>query len=81
MPHACLSQMTLPLGRTCGKCPDAARPHHQRAEETRQQGVDRLWSVPMVWFFWTLNWNTERHAAPLKPPEDTTHVFTPPWVD
>ena len=51
MPHACLSQMTLLLGRTCGKCPDAARPHHQRAEKTRQQGVDRLWSVPIVWFF------------------------------
>ena len=34
----------------CEKCPDAARLHDQRAEKTWQQGVDRLWSVPIVWF-------------------------------
>ena len=48
--HACLPQVALPLRRMCGKCPHAARLHHQRAEKTWQQGVDRLWSVPTVWF-------------------------------
>ena len=30
---------------------------------------------------WTHSWNTERLAAPPKPHEDTTLVFTPSWVD
>ena len=29
---------------------DAARLHHQRAEKTWQQGLDKLWSVPLVRF-------------------------------
>ena len=44
-----LPQVALSLGRLCGKYPDAARLHHQRAEKTWKQGVDRIWRVPTVW--------------------------------
>ena len=37
--HACLSPMALLLGRVCGKCPDAARLHHSRAEKSWQQNL------------------------------------------
>ena len=50
VPHECLPQVALPFRRMCGKCPDAARLHHQRAEKTWQQDVDRLWSEQIVWF-------------------------------
>ena len=40
----CHTQVALPLRRMCGKCPDAARLHHQRAENT--WGVDRLCVAP-----------------------------------
>ena len=46
MPHACLPQVALSLGCLCGKCPDAARLHHQRAKKTRQQSLNGLWPVP-----------------------------------
>ena len=36
------------LDAWCGKCPDAARLHHQHAEKTRKQGVDRIRPVPTV---------------------------------
>ena len=50
VPHARLSQVALPLRRIRGKCSCAARLHHQRAEKTWKQGVDRIWRVPPVWF-------------------------------
>ena len=31
--HARPTQVSLPLGRVCGQCPDTARLHHQRAEK------------------------------------------------
>ena len=34
--------------RMCGKYPDAARPHHQRAEKTWKQTMDRIRRVPTV---------------------------------
>ena len=48
VPHAGLPQMALPLRHICGKCPDAARLHHQRAEETRQQTLGGWWAVSML---------------------------------
>ena len=48
VPHACLPQGALPPGRVRGKCPHAARLHHQRAGETWKQGVDRIRRVPSV---------------------------------
>ena len=79
--HAHVSQMALPLRRVCGECPDAARLHHQRAEKTRKQGVDRIRRVPIVWFSLKPNLNTEKRAASPKPLGDTTHAFAPSWVD
>ena len=48
VPHARLPLAALSLGRVCGKCPDAARLHHQRAETTWKQGMDRIRRVPTV---------------------------------
>ena len=78
VPHACVPQMALPLGCVCGKCPDATRLHHQCAEKNWQQA---LVSADCVVPSGTHSWNTERLAAPPKPHEDTTLVFTPSWVD
>ena len=63
VPHACVSQMALSPGRVRGKCPDAARQHHQRAEKTWQQDVDRLLSVPLVWFFLGPTTGTQRTCS------------------
>ena len=80
--HACLPQAALPRRRMCGKCPDAARPRHQRAEKTQQQNMGGLWSVPIVWFPLGPTTLTRRNpAAPPKPLEATTRAFMQFWVD
>ena len=50
VPHARLSQVTLPFGCMRGKCSHASRFYHQRPETTWKQNMDRLWSVSIVWF-------------------------------
>ena len=50
MPHARLSQVALPPGCMSGTCSRAPRLYHQRPETAWQQNMDRLWSVPIVWF-------------------------------
>ena len=50
--HLCHAQVSHKwLRRMCGKCPDAARLHHQRGEKTWQPNVDWLWRVLVVWVF------------------------------
>ena len=70
-----LPQMASPPGRPCGKCPDVARLHHQRAEETWRQalGVCRAVSVLRL-LFCTLSWSMQKPAAPLKPRGGTACV-------
>ena len=76
VPHACLPRVALPLGR--GLCPSAARLHHQRAEKTWKQSVDRIWRVPLVWLLPGPTVGTRRNLqqAPRKPREDTMRAFT-----
>ena len=82
VPHACLSQKALPLRRMCGKCPDAARPQSPTCRKDLATGRGQAWvSADCVVPSWTHNWNTEKPAAPPKPPEDTLLAFTPSWVD
>ena len=45
---SCMSPTNDSIGCVCGKCPGAARLHHQRAESTRKPGVDRIRRVPTV---------------------------------
>ena len=45
----------------CGKCPDAARLHHQSAEKTRKHGVDRIRRVPTVRLLLGLTAGTRRN--------------------
>ena len=69
--------MALSLVRVRGECLDAAPLHYQCSEETWQQGVDRLWSVPdSAALSWTHSCNTEKPAASPKPREGTAHAFT-----
>ena len=50
VPRACFSQVALPPGRMRRMCSRAPRFHHQRPETAWQQNMDRLCSVPIVWF-------------------------------
>ena len=68
--------LPYPTRRECGQCPDAARPHHQRAEKAWQQCGQALFSAAYVAPSETHSWNTEKLAAPPKPREDTAHAFT-----
>ena len=86
--------MGLPLGRVCGKCPDAARLHHLRAEKAWQQDTTSLTcrkdlatgrgqalvSAAYAVPSWTPSLSTEKPAAPLKPLVGTTHAFVPSWA-
>ena len=74
VPHACLPQVALSLGRVRGKCPDAARLRHQRAEKTWKQCVHRIWRVPLVWLLPGPTAGTRRN---LQHRRRDTHAFTP----
>ena len=78
---ACLPQGAPSLERVRGKCPDATRLHHRRAEKTWKGRVQDLASADCVAPSWTHSWNTEKPAAPPKPHEDITHTFTPCCAD
>ena len=54
-------------------CAGSVLLHHQRAEKTWNQSVDRIRRVPPSWAH---SWNMARLAAPPKPRGDTTHAFT-----
>ena len=54
VPHARLPRVALSHGRVRGTCPDAARLHHQRAENTWKQSKDKIRRVPTGrLLFWT----------------------------
>ena len=81
--HTHVSHKWLYHFAACGKCPDAARLHHQRAEKTWEQGVDRILADnDCVAPFWTHSWSVERPAAPPKAHEDNyACTFMPCCVD
>ena len=66
----------------CGQCPHAAPLHHQRTEETRQQGPHRLRSVPLVRIIPGHSTFEPRSLQRCRShPGDTMHVFTSPHED
>ena len=73
-----LPQMAPPPGRLCGSCPDAASmttsPTSRRDLATGSGRVTG--SVDTAASSWTLSWNMQKPAAPLKPRGCTTRVFT-----
>ena len=79
VPHVRPRQMALPLGRMCGKCPDAARQHHSptcRKDLATGRG-QALVSAENAVLSWTYNLTTDRP----KPLVGTAHAFTPSWAD
>ena len=53
-------------------------PHDYITNVKKRLGVA---SADAAFASWIHSWNTQKPAAPPKPHEDTTHVFTPSWVD